>query len=39
MKPKEIKRFWSVSGRDFNNFLEGKEVEIHIDEIEDGYSF
>lgn len=38
MEPKEIKRFWSVAGRDFDNFLEGKEVDIYIKEIEDGYS-
>jgi hypothetical protein len=37
IEPKQIKRFWSVAGRSYDDFLEGKDVEIYIKEVEGDY--
>lgn len=37
IEPIEIKNFWSVRAKDYDNFMEGKKVEIFIEYVEGGF--
>ncbi|MCR3759768.1 hypothetical protein KYB31_12370 [Clostridium felsineum] len=32
----EVKNFWSIAGKDYDDFLAGKDVEIYIQEVDAG---